>query len=470
MTRGWLGDRRVLISASLAIFGGNWQSVGMITFSRILAFAALGMAGMVYGEAVKDREGAVRGDRAKMEGDKRWIYDDYGRGFAEAKKTGKPLLVVLRCVPCLACMGIDAQVLLEEAELAKRLDQFVCVRLINANALDLALFQFDYDLSFTTMFFNADGTVYGRYGSWTHQKNSQETATAGYTKALDAALAIHRGYPANRAALDGKQGMAMPFKAPTEIPMLAAKYKPQLDWEGKVVGSCVHCHMIGAAYQTWHRSKREPMPEQWLHPWPEPETIGLTLASEEVARVSSVAPDSVAAQAGLQAGDEIASFNGQPLVSIADVSWALHRAPSAATLPVEVSREGQTKALSLTLPEGWRRKSDVTRRASIWPMRGMALGGLRIEPLSDEARQANGIAPGALALGVLNVGQYGMHAAAKKAGFQKEDVIIEIDGLAEPMGESQLIDHLLQTRFPGDKVRVIVLRGKERKELELPMQ
>lgn len=28
-----------------------------------------------------------------------WIYDDLDAGFAEAKRTGKPLLVVLRCVP-----------------------------------------------------------------------------------------------------------------------------------------------------------------------------------------------------------------------------------------------------------------------------------------------------------------------------------------------------------------------------------
>ena len=29
-----------------------------------------------------------------------WIYDDLPRAMAEAKATGKPLLVVLRCVPC----------------------------------------------------------------------------------------------------------------------------------------------------------------------------------------------------------------------------------------------------------------------------------------------------------------------------------------------------------------------------------
>ena len=442
----------------------------MKRYRQIVFAAVLGIAGGLRGEAVKDREGAVRADRAKMTGDERGIYEDYRKGFEEARRTGKPLLVVLRCVPCMACMGIDAQVLTEEAEMGKLLDQFVCVRLINANALDLALFQFDYDLSFTTMFFNGDGTVYGRYGSWKHQKNSQETATAGYRKALEAVLTIHKGYPANQAALAGKQGLETPFKAPTEIPALAGKYKPQLDWEGKVAQSCVHCHMIGAAYQTWHRGKREAMPERWLHPWPEPETVGLTLASEEIARVSAVAVGSEAARAGIEAGDELVAMDGAPLVSIADVSWALHRAPSSGAVTVEVKRGVEKKALRVDLGEGWRRKSDVTRRVSIWPMRGMALGGLKIEPLNAEERRKRNVAAGSMALGVLHVGQYGMHGAAKKAGFQKDDVIVEVDGLSKPMGESELIDHLLEKRFPGEKVKVVVLRDGRRRELELPMQ
>lgn len=28
-----------------------------------------------------------------------WIYDDLAKGFADAKKTGRPLMVVFRCVP-----------------------------------------------------------------------------------------------------------------------------------------------------------------------------------------------------------------------------------------------------------------------------------------------------------------------------------------------------------------------------------
>jgi len=52
------------------------------------------------------------------------------------------------------------------------MDKFVCVRLVQANAMDLALFQFDYDLTFVVFFMNADKTIYGRYGSRSDRKNA----------------------------------------------------------------------------------------------------------------------------------------------------------------------------------------------------------------------------------------------------------------------------------------------------------
>lgn len=425
-----------------------------------LACTALLLSGLLHAESVKDREGAVRQDKAKLESSDRWNYNDVQRGFDEGKKSGKPVLVILRCVPCLACMGLDTGVLMENAEISALLDQFVCVRLINANAIDLALFQFDYDLSFTTMFFNADGTVYGRYGSWKHQKNSQESATEGLKKAMIAALDLHQGYPANKTALAGKQPGETPFKTPVEIPQLAEKYKANLDWEGKVVQSCVHCHMIGAALQTWHRQQRKPLPENLIYPFPEPETIGLTLASEAIAQVEAVAAGSLAEKAGLKVGDQITSFAGQPLIAIADVSWALHRSPNETSLDCVVNRDGSSQTLTLSLPNGWRRKSDVTRRAAVWPERGMALGGLRLEPHEGEG----------IGLKVKGVGQYGMHAAAKKAGFKEGDVLLAFGHVTTRISEGELLGQLLEQHYPGDQVKVTVLRNGEQKELTLPMQ
>jgi len=49
--------------------------------------------------AAEDRRARVLNDRSEFANRQEWIYNDLQKGFAEAKSTGKPLLVVFRCVP-----------------------------------------------------------------------------------------------------------------------------------------------------------------------------------------------------------------------------------------------------------------------------------------------------------------------------------------------------------------------------------
>jgi hypothetical protein len=115
-------------------------------------------------------------------------------------------------------------------------------------------------------------------------------------------------------------------------------------------------------------------------------------------------------------------------------------------------------------------QSDISRRVGTWGMRAMALGGLLLEDLSDEERAKRGLAADQLALFAKHVGEYGEHAAAKQAGFQKEDVIVELAGSTARVTESELIGRVLRDRQPGDKLKAVVLRSGQRIELTLPVQ
>lgn len=70
--------------------------------SRIATAVALPLvtaAPILAQSTAQKRAAKVRNDRQAMLADKTWIYNDMSKGLAEARKTGKPLLVVIRCIP-----------------------------------------------------------------------------------------------------------------------------------------------------------------------------------------------------------------------------------------------------------------------------------------------------------------------------------------------------------------------------------
>jgi len=62
---------------------------------RIMISALLLAAALAHADDKEALRAALKDDPLK--GD--WIYDDLPKGFAEAKRTGRPLMVVFRCVP-----------------------------------------------------------------------------------------------------------------------------------------------------------------------------------------------------------------------------------------------------------------------------------------------------------------------------------------------------------------------------------
>lgn len=415
------------------------------------------------------REEKVQADRKKVEAEGFWIYNDLPKGFAEAKKSGKPLLVVLRCIPCEECVKLDDDLVNQDPVIRPLLDKFVCVRVVSTNGLDLSLFQYDTDQSFAAFCLNADGTVYGRFGTRSHRTNwVGDVSLPGLAKALQSALDLHAGYPKNKESLAGKRGPAPEFPTPEKYPTLSGKYGPKLAETGNVVQSCIHCHQIGDAQRDYYRRKKDPIPETVLFPYPHPKSIGLVLDPKEAALVSKVEPGSPADKAKIESGDAITSLGGQPLLSVADVQWVLHNVPAeGGKMVAEVRRGGKSFGLTLTLPAGWRRAGDLSWRATSWGLRRMATGGLLLEDLP--AGDRGGLKDG-MALRVKHVGQFGPHAAAKAAGFQVGDVLVEFDGKSDLNRETDVLAHGVTARKSGDKVQVVVLRAGKSMTLTLPMQ
>lgn len=352
------------------------------------------------------------------------------------------------------------------------MDRFVSVRMIQMNGVDLETFQFDYDMTFAVFFMNADKTIYGRYGSRSDMKEAQREITLeSFAAALEEALKLHKGFPDNKAAYSLKQGDKVRFQRPEDYPLLQSRYTSSLDYNGQVARSCIHCHQVREAERRLVRDRRQPMPDRLLHPYPMPDTIGLKMDPAKRATVNAVAPGSIAARAGFKAGDTIERINQQRIVSVADIQWELEkRTGESQTRYWEVQRNGRLQSLAVRFTAGWRRANPFIWRVTSWDLRRMGFGGMKLEDMTDAERKARGLSLSQMALEAKNVGQYGEHAVAKKAGVRKGDIIVGFDGVTKRATEQQALAHAMRNRMKGDTLSVAVLRGSRKLNFRIRMQ
>ena len=182
---------------------------------------------------------------------------------------------------------------------------------------------------------------------------------------------------------------------------------------------------------------------------------------------------SPASRAGLQAGAVIAAIDGQVPISTADYSWALHQFPDQGTLNLTIENPGgapQYVVVPMSLEPGWQAATGMTQRVGNWPMRAMAFGGMRLEAMSDADKRSKGISADEMALLALNVGQYGRHALAKKQGFKKGDIIVEVDGSRTARSEGDLMADILLNQKAGTRIPATVLRNGKEIDLKIPVQ
>jgi hypothetical protein len=350
---------------------------------------------------------------------------------------------------------LDEQVVRQDTEFAELEAQFVCVRVVQMKGVDLGTFQFDYDQTWAAFFMNADGTIYGRYGTRAGDKDHATThiSLASFKKSIQRALELHRGYPANKAQLEGKLGRPVPYRYPEQIPAAAAQAQHR---------HCIHCHNVSEDLrQTKYQQGKLAASDIWVYPLPE--NVGLTMDVDDGLRVQSVKPQSPAAQAGIRPEDELVATNGQRLISQADIQWVLEGAPVEARISMTLLRAGQRLEKTIVLGGDWK-QTDLAWRETSWALRP----GLWTIPLAPAEKREKGIAADSLGLAVKWVPPGA--TLAKQAGLVDGDVIVAVDGKTAPMNESQFIAYVRLKHSPGDKVTLTLLRGGRREDVVMELQ
>jgi len=432
--------------------------IGLFTGALGLAFAGdAPIAPMPSLRAVLNDEHA--------EGAEHWVYNDLEKARAEARKLNRPIFVTFRCVPCKACSGFDAEVA-KGSELIKTLamTHFVALRQVEMKGVDLSQFQFDYDLNWAAMFINADGTVYGRYGTQSADGPDVFNSIASLAQAMMRVLKLHGEYPKNAASLAAKRGPTKPYKTALDMPELANKEQRLGPTERK---NCIHCHNIHDA-ENEYAHKNGTLTREMLWRYPLPDNLGIHIDRDDGCKIERVTADSPAAKAGLKAGDVITHVSGQPIVSIADIQWVLHQLPnSSVTVPINVARTATASAHTVKLAAGWK-QTDFSWRGSRWSLKPRP--GFWAPEISAEDLKKVGLPEGSRAYRIQFINANNPEGrAAKEAGLRSGDVIVAVADKPVTLSPA---DFQLQVRLNykvGDKLPLTVLRDGKRERLELPL-
>lgn len=459
--------RNLRLVAPETLLETRYQSIIMRSLIALIGFLTISPSLIA-----QTRDEIVRGDKQKVEKDGFWMYNDIPGAMEEAEQTGKPIIVVLRCVPCHECVKLDDQLVDTDPVIRPLLEKFVCVRQVATNGLDLDLFQYDTDQSFAVFFLNADKTIYGRFGTRSHRTEWMgDVSLKGLAKALQGTLDLHANYLSVKDSLAGKRGQPMEVASPELYPSLKDKFTDSLNYAGDVAKSCIHCHQIGDAQREYYWHAKKPIPDKILWPYPHPKMVGLVIDPNEMATVKDVTPGTIAAVAGLEKGDVIESFSGQPMLSIADIQWVLHNVdPDGGEVPIKISRGGASIESKLVFSKNWRREGDLSWRVTTWGLRRISAGGMVLEAMGESEQKEAGVAYQEMALHVKRAGKYGPHGTARRIGLVEGDVITSFDGRTDFESEQDLLTYVVTSKKPGDKVDVRVKRSGKEVAYELPIQ
>jgi len=182
------------------------------------------------------------------------------------------------------------------------------------------------------------------------------------------------------------------------------------------------------------------------------------LPGKQGALVSKVESGGPAEKAGIQSGDVIVEFNGQPVDKMEALPRLVAKTPVGARTSVVVIRKGKRKSFQVTL--GTLETGEKLAQAGSGKGRKTGAYGLEVQKLTPEVAHELGLADtqGVLITGVTPGGP------AAAAGLRRGDVILQLN--QEPVGGVDALRKALETSDKG--VLLLIRRG--RSEVFIPLK
>jgi serine protease Do len=333
-----------------------------------------------------------------------------------------------------------------DSPIAELQQQFVRLRITNMAEVDVGLFDFDFNTTFSLFVINHEKNVYLRYGARTDEGADVMLSEPSLIKALQRGIAIHQQW----------KGGDLDLPAPPQ-PLPAQSFPNVRNVVKKK--QCVHCHQVGEGRAleliALKNFDKKTMP--WVYP--DPAKLGLIIDPDDGVLLSKT--EGSAAAAGIKPGETITRIGDQMAHTFADVQHALHHLPYDAT---SVTITTNRAARQLALPAYWR-VTDINRRSV----------GHRMTPfpefwgktMSDSEKKELGLDPIGFAT---RVTKFWTNTNGKKAGMRQGDIVFSVDGKTNsPLAKNAMI--YIRTHFEtGDEVELKFLRGKEKRSAKVKLR
>ena len=344
----------------------------------------------------------------------------------------------------------DAQVVLspKDSPLGKVLSEYVRVRVVRMDDVDIGLFDRDWNNAIYFFVLNGDEQIYMRYGGRESQSPDTYNSLDSLRIALEKGLVLHQKYL--QGNLPKQQRPKSKF--PREMPLLVARTFAQRQ--------CVECHLIGD-FDNMQRERDGVLDKlSQLYRSPDIKTIGISLDVPK-GLVVKEATGAVSA-AGMMPGDRIAAWNGVPVWTFGDVQYRYDKVDRHATsLRITVDRAGQPVELTVELPPRWWWTDLRFRQSSVDPRLDF-----EDRPLTPDEKQKLGLKPDGFASQVKYVSD--MAKIRETHDLRVGDVIVAVDGVGSDAFANTAELYLKLHTKAGDSAKLEVIRDGKR--ITMPIQ